>query len=894
VRTRGALVIALLLPAVASAQQFTRVDVATDGSPGNGTSHAAALSADGRYVAFLSGASNLVANDTNHTEDAFVRDLQTATTTRVNLTSTGGQSKLGPINVNISGNGRFIVFNTIDVLVPQDTNQCQYGYPLAPVTLGCTDVYVYDQQTHQVSLESVATSGAIGDTHSYGVSISDDGRYLVFESASTTFGPNSPTRAQIYLRDRVSGTTTLIGRGQTPTYPGDGAISGDGSTVAFISAWDQNDTGDNPCTRVGQTVCSIVSVYDRTTGQTQVLDALQPTTPTQHQQLRKLSTDGRVLLLSRADPRNLLTFDAAILYDRTIPRVASIGGLLGVGFDLQGDGRMALTQDGDSQILLYDARLNTTLPVMSDLVATVGVSDAALSADGGRLAITTSVDPNDHTYFGLYTQGIFVKSLDADHDGLPDAWETRFGLDPTNPNDATADPDGDGKTNLQEFVAGTHPNGKFLRYLAEGSNNTVFSTRIAILNPQSTPATVFLRLQNAFGTNPLTLVRTVDAHHRATFDAKTEPLLANYGDFSTTIDSDVQIVADRTMSVSVVGHGSHAETSIGQPSTTWYFAEGATGGPFSLFYELQNPQDTSARVTVTYLLPAPRAPLVKTYDVAAQSRRTIFVDQEDPLLQSTDVSAKITSDQPVVAERSLYLASLGQDFGAATGGAGVPAPQLKWFLAEGATGSFFDLYVLLANAESTDADVKLTYLLPDGTNFSKTYTVTQQSRRTLLIDAEDPRLKDTAVSIIAESTNGVPIIVERAMWWPEGQWYEGHLSAGATTTATKWGLADGEVSWGESETYILIANTSSRAGQATVTLLFDFGDPIQVTLPLPANSRTNVPVSTLAPAFVNSFKRFGAIVESDGVDLVVERSMYANVNGVLWASGTSALGTPLP
>ena len=57
------------------------------------------------------------------------------------------------------------------------------------------------------------------------------------------------------------------------------------------------------------------------------------------------------------------------------------------------------------------------------------------------------------------------------------------------------------------------------------------------------------------------------------------------------------------------------------------------------------------------------------------------------------------------------------------------------------------------------------------------------------------------------------------MWWPKGQWHEAHLSAGATTTGTKWALAEGEVDARDGDTYILIANTSATAGTATVTLL---------------------------------------------------------------------------
>ena len=93
-----------------------------------------------------------------------------------------------------------------------------------------------------------------------------------------------------------------------------------------------------------------------------------------------------------------------------------------------------------------------------------------------------------------------------------------------------------------------------------------------------------------------------------------------------------------------VGYGSHAERAVSGPASTWYFAEGATHGAFDLFYLLQNPGPTTATATITYLLPAPRAPIVRAYTLLPNSRRTIYVDQE-PGLDATDVSARIDADR---------------------------------------------------------------------------------------------------------------------------------------------------------------------------------------------------------------------------------------------------------
>jgi hypothetical protein len=96
------------------------------------------------------------------------------------------------------------------------------------------------------------------------------------------------------------------------------------------------------------------------------------------------------------------------------------------------------------------------------------------------------------------------------------------------------------------------------------------------------------------------------------------------------------------------------------------------------------------------------------------------------------------------------------------------------------------------------------------------------------------------------------------------------------------------------QTYILIANTSTFAGSASVTLLFEDGTTAEKTFALPANSRTNVNVQVEFPT--TDGRRYGAVIDSLGgtpAALVVERAMYSNANGVVWAAGTNALATKL-
>ena len=511
-----------------------------------------------------------------------------------------------------------------------------------------------------------------------------------------------------------------------------------------------------------------------------------------------------------------------------------------------------------------------------------------------------SLGASDAFIYGLSSG---LAGVDTDGDGLDDEWETRFGTDP-NTNDAAADPDGDGFTNAQERANNTHPTGYFTRYLAEGSTGAFFDDRIALFNPGLDLATVVLRFQRDAGAE-IQQVMAIPSRSRATVNPETIAGLENAA-FATVIESNQSVVVDRTMTWDGTGFGSHAETSIEQPATTWYLAEGSTAGNFDLFYLLQNPNAVPAQVTITFLRPS-GAPLTKAYTVNPRSRRTINIDSEtgftgrpatERSLQSTDVSAKIVTDgPPILVERAMYMTVGGRVFAAGHDSAGVTAPQTSWFLAEGSTGTFFDLFILLANPTATPTTVQITYLLSNGTQVVRPYGLAAQSRRTIYVDAE-PGLANVATSAIVRSLDpAVPILVERSMWWPDGNWTEAHNSAGAVVTSPTWALADGEVGGTfANQTFVLVANTSAFTAQVRVTAFFeDQGPPLVGTYNIQANSRFNVDYSnTIAQG-----RRFSVLVEglpaspSQVPQLVVERAMYSNSGSTIWAAGTDALGTPI-
>jgi hypothetical protein len=532
--------------------------------------------------------------------------------------------------------------------------------------------------------------------------------------------------------------------------------------------------------------------------------------------------------------------------------------------------------------------------------------------NGSDMYITGTYDnrwdmsPMLQAFRSLYADDFEVIELgwqppaDDDGDGLPDTWETSLGLSPassTGMDGAGGDPDGDGLTNLEEWQAGSHPRGFVSRDLAEGATGAFFRTRLALLNPTGTDAHVLLRFQKADGTQ-VGHALTLGAMRRATLDPSALPGLASV-EFSTIMEADTDVLLDRTMTWDGRAYGSHAEAALAQRASRWYLAEGATHSGFDLFYLLQNPNAAGVTIEVTYLLPAPLAPLVRQYAVAARSRYTIWVDHEDAALQATDVSAIVRAmdGSPILVERAMYLGAGGRTFGAGHASAGVTSPATQWFFAEGATGAYFDLYLLIANPDDTTARVRVDYLRPSGPIVTRTYDIAARSRYTVFVDAEDEALGETAVSMLVTVTDGDGVIAERAMWWPGAppSWREAHNSAGAVSHGTLWGLAEGESGGTSSaETFILIANTSSSAGTVRVRLVFEDSTVADRTYALPASSRFNVAVAADFPEAVG--RRYGALVESLGpspIPIVVERAMYSSAEGVAWSAGTNALATRL-
>ena len=174
---------------------------------------------------------------------------------------------------------------------------------------------------------------------------------------------------------------------------------------------------------------------------------------------------------------------------------------------------------------------------------------------------------------------------------------------------------------------------------------------------------------------------------------------------------------------------------------------------FDLFYLLQNPQSTATQATVRFLLPSGQT-ITRGYDLPPGSRTTVYVN-DIPGLDETDVAGQIDAGVPIVVERAMYRSSPDEPLRLGHASMGVPAAATEWFLAEGATGAFFDLYVLIANPGATDATVDVRFARPDGSVVTRQYTVRAHSRFSIYVDGIT-ELANTSVATTVTSTNAVP------------------------------------------------------------------------------------------------------------------------------------------
>ena len=293
-------------------------------------------------------------------------------------------------------------------------------------------------------------------------------------------------------------------------------------------------------------------------------------------------------------------------------------------------------------------------------------------------------------------------------------------------------------------------------YFAEGKTDQDFDTYLLLANPgdDAVNAWVYFFLE---GGATVDYVFWVGPHSRFTMPVDAFPVVGA-ASFSMQVHADGPIVAERAMYFNK-GYikGGHSTVGAAQPSLNWYFAEGCTQRFMESYILLGNPGDEDAFVNIDFYLK--HGSLRHEYLIAAHSRATIPISSQGGL-SNEEMAFSVYSNQPIVAERSVYYDLDSHRGGHATVGSAQSSEE--WYFAEGYTDGAFDTYILISNPGFTPANVEVVFERDDGATFVHSYTVEAQRRETVVVDAL-PGLE--RASFATEVASDVPIMAERAMYF---------------------------------------------------------------------------------------------------------------------------------
>jgi len=206
----------------------------------------------------------------------------------------------------------------------------------------------------------------------------------------------------------------------------------------------------------------------------------------------------------------------------------------------------------------------------------------------------------------------------------------------------------------------------------------------------------------------------------------------------------------------------HCSVGATTPADDFYLAEGTTAWGFETYILVQNPNNKEATVNLTYM--TPEGPFAApAFKIGANSRKTIRAN--DQLPWQTDISTRVHSDKPIVAERAMYWPVSNMPGKGMTDSIGVDSPHMTWFLPSGGdTGANeAETFTLVQNPNPGAVTVKVTYMTTSGKgNTSFTDEIPPNSRHTYTMS---DRIKGPASIMVVSQDGARPVIVERAMYF---------------------------------------------------------------------------------------------------------------------------------
>jgi hypothetical protein len=287
---------------------------------------------------------------------------------------------------------------------------------------------------------------------------------------------------------------------------------------------------------------------------------------------------------------------------------------------------------------------------------------------------------------------------------------------------------------------------------------------------------------------------------------------------------------------------------------------------FHEYILIMNPGAQEANATIELMNEKSEKKLVKM-KVAARSRATAFINNYMP---GAGVSARVTSDVPIISERAMYF-NFQNRWKGGTDSAGAVAPAKNWYLAEGYTGDNFEEYVLVQNPQKRDVTVNMSFMREGQKPAYASFNLKPESRFTLNVK-DVPGCRNVNVSTKVEASAG--IIAERSMYFNYNGFVGGHNAMGVTEPSTNWYLAEGYTAQSY-DTYVLVQNPGTTTASVMMNLLRKDGYVGKVGFKLPPQSRKTIKIDDV-PGF--NAAEVSTQVTSD-VGVVAERAMYFNADG---------------
>jgi hypothetical protein len=397
-------------------------------------------------------------------------------------------------------------------------------------------------------------------------------------------------------------------------------------------------------------------------------------------------------------------------------------------------------------------------------------------------------------------------------------------------------------------------------FFAEGITRPPFDTWFVLFNPGNETARANLTYSQLDGGLQRQEVVLEPNTRVALFANDAVP----NAEFVTRVDSSKPVLAERSTYFKIDGHSS---SGVATPSTNWYLAEGSSQHPFDTWLLIQNPGAATANVSLIFMKDNGENRTM-SLTVPPATRRELRANEVVP---DAAFATKVVSDEPVVVERTVYLAGGGGHSTTAS-----PVTSKTWFLAEGSTLDGFDTWVLLQNPNRAAATVTLTFLREQAPPLEHKVVVGATARL-----AFNARKAITGERFGLRLEADQPIVAERAMYFgggPDGAGTGAHATVGAPEAARSWYLPEGSTQ-APFEQQVLLANPGPAAARVRLEFYRTDGSVVTRDLQVPAQRRQTVIANTEVPD--------AALVTRVTADqpVVVERSIYFNGSG-----GTNSMG----